>query len=232
MKIGVISDIHANAPALRAVLEAAKERGVERLLALGDFVGYYYWPDDCLELLAAWRCDAIRGNHEVMLQQARENRSTLADITRRYGSGLELALNQLDNVVLDALCDLDDDRLINVAGDKVLLCHGSPDNIDEYVYPDASEKTIARLAKSEADFIFFGHTHYPVIWKTGGVQIANPGSVGQPRNRRPGAHWLIWDTSDQSLTPRIEPYDVDRVVRACRDRDPHLPYLADVLLRH
>ena len=68
MKIGLLGDIHGNSRALRAVLESARVKGVEKLCLTGDFVGYYYHPDEVLDLLASWPNHAVRGNHEAMLR--------------------------------------------------------------------------------------------------------------------------------------------------------------------
>ena len=67
MRIGLLSDIHANAHALRAVLKSAKGKNVEKLLCCGDYVGYYYEPDRVIALLDEWDWDGISGNHETML---------------------------------------------------------------------------------------------------------------------------------------------------------------------
>ena len=67
MKIGLLADIHGNAHALRALLNAAKEKNVEKLLCCGDYVGYYYEPDKVIALLDEWDWDGVSGNHENML---------------------------------------------------------------------------------------------------------------------------------------------------------------------
>ena len=67
MKIGLLSDIHANAHALEAVLKSARKRKVKKLLCCGDYVGYYYEPDRTIALLNDWDWVGISGNHEAML---------------------------------------------------------------------------------------------------------------------------------------------------------------------
>ena len=81
------------------------------------------------------------------------------------------------------------------------------------------------------DLVVMGHTHYPLVKKQGGTLLVNPGSVGQPRNRRPGAAWAIFDTADRTVQLRSESYDSSDLVRECRLRHPELPYLSEVLLR-
>ena len=90
---------------------------------------------------------------------------------------------------------------------------------------------LERCAIQDFDLVVLGHTHYPMSHKIGRTLVVNPGSVGQPRNREPGAHWAIFDTVSRSLQRRMDAYDSAALVRECRRRHPELPYLADVLLR-
>ena len=230
MKIGVLADIHANLPALRATLSAARTAGVERLLIAGDLVGYYYWPAECFDLLAGWPHDMVVGNHEEMLRAVVDDVSALPPIRLRYGSGINVARETLGARIAPLLARPSTTRL-TIDGREVLLCHGSPSDTDQYVYPDAPESVRREMAVTGAEFVFFGHTHYPVQWQIGYTVVANPGSVGQPRDRRPGAQWLLWDTTAATMVHRREPYDIDRVVRECAARDPGNPYLAAVLTR-
>jgi len=79
--------------------------------------------------------------------------------------------------------------------------------------------------------VVFGHTHYPVLWNVEGRMAVNPGSVGQPRDRIPGACWALWDTDTDEIHLRREMYDAGGLVAECRARDPHLNFIADVLTR-
>ena len=114
---------------------------------------------------------------------------------------------------------------------NVLMCHGSPWDGDAYVYPDAPVDVRRRMVDDGCDIVFFGHSHYPVCWDKVGSRVVNPGSVGQPRNRRPGAHWALWDTEADEIELRCEAYDPEPVIAACRHHDPDIPYLRDVLTR-
>ena len=67
MRIGLLSDIHGNAHALKSVLKSAREKGVDKILCCGDYVGYYYEPDEVMFLLNDWDWVGISGNHEAML---------------------------------------------------------------------------------------------------------------------------------------------------------------------
>ena len=86
MKLALLADIHGNADALEAVLAAARRRGAKRLLCAGDFVGYYYEPARCFELLDAWRLDAVRGNHEDMFRDLELHPASAASFTERLAA--------------------------------------------------------------------------------------------------------------------------------------------------
>ena len=91
MKLGLLGDVHGNDRALAAVLGAASEANVDRLLVTGDLVGYYFSPRQVLNLLDDWD-SIVSGNHEVMLSRSRSNSDYLAEVSERYGSGLRVAL--------------------------------------------------------------------------------------------------------------------------------------------
>lgn len=229
MKIALLSDIHANEIALSAVLAEAHAGGAERLLCCGDFVGYYHAPAAMWELLAACAWDGIRGNHEDMLEQWIGGEGRHA-IHRRYGSGIAIAAVMPSAARADLLA-LPARRELEIEGRRVLLCHGSAWDPNHYVYPTASDEERARMASEGQDLVVFGHSHHPVLWRIGGTTIVNPGSVGQPRDRKPGACWAMWDTKSMDVTLRRTEFDGAAVAERARRIDPHLPYLSDVLTR-
>jgi putative phosphoesterase len=231
MKVALLGDVHGNHMALAAVLDAARRADVEKLLVTGDLVGYYFWPGEVLELLNGWSIAIVRGNHEDMLAQVRRDPAALAQIERQYGIGLRTALQQLSAQQLDWLGALPHPLALDVDGRHILLCHGAPWDVDHYVYPDASDADFERCAQQEYDLVVLGHTHYPVDRMIGRTHVVNPGSVGQPRNRQPGAHWALFDTGTGRVEARREDYDIAWVMERARELQPQLPYLSKVLAR-
>ena len=142
-----------------------------------------------------------------------------------------MAIEQIDTPQLDDLCALPHPLELVVDGCKILLCHGTPWDNDRYVYPDAKRELLDRCAIQEFDLVVLGHTHYPMCHKIGKTLLVNPGSVGQPRNRKPGAHWALFDVDSHEVTPRCEIYDAGQVIAESRRRHPDIPYLAEVLER-
>lgn len=232
MKVGILGDIHGNDYALRAVLHAASSLGVEQWLNTGDLIGYYFAPGRVMELLYGLECCSVRGNHEEMLSRCRLDPEALPAVRSLYGSGIDEALAQLSGAELDVLCGLPHPLPLVFDGRKILLCHGAPHEIDCYVYPDSDLAVLDGAALTEFDLVVTGHTHYP-MQKTLGEKtlLVNPGSVGQPRNRQPGAHWALYDTERGAVSFRCESYDCAPLQAEARSRHPELPYLADVLGR-
>lgn len=231
MKICILGDVHGNANGLSAVLNAAKKLGAECLLITGDLVGYYFKPKEVIELIEPWRKYLVRGNHEDMLMAARNNDAVLPEIERRYGSAISVALSTLDKDHLDMLCNLPHPLELELNGMKILLCHGTPWDNNAYVYPDAEEELINKCAMQQYDVVILGHTHYPMLKQVGKTQLVNPGSVGQPRNRQPGAQWAMLDTDSKEITLHNESYDMRPLLDDIKNRHPELPYLTEVLLR-
>lgn len=232
MKVGLLSDIHGNATALESVLSSAREKKVEKLLCCGDYVGYYYQAAKTLALLNEWEWEGVSGNHEAMLSDWLENRNR-KKIKDKYGSGIAIAAKELGEINAKFLFNKPSMTKILVDDKEVILCHGSPWNRDFYVYPDANKVIIEKMEKYDPsyDILVFGHTHYPILWEVGHKKIINPGSVGQPRDRKPGACWALWDTATNEVEFFREDYNCKPVIEMCEELDPENKYLKDVLVR-
>jgi putative phosphoesterase len=229
VKVALLGDIHGNDRALAAVLRGAERHGVERLLITGDLIGYYFWPKHVLELLAPWQFVAVRGNHEAMLAEARRNPDYLSSVETKYGSGLRVAIETISPEELDWLEKLPHPLEVEIESCRILLCHGAPWDINQYVYPDASQDLLERCTGTGHEVVVLGHTHYPMTHWIGGTMLLNPGSTGQPRKRDSGAEWALLDTDSIEVTLMKEPYDITPVVEASVARHPEIPFLANVL---
>jgi putative phosphoesterase len=229
VKLALLGDVHGNHIALSVVLAAARDAGAERLLCTGDLVGYYFWPAEVLDLLKPWSFTVVRGNHEDMLARARNDASYLEQVDRQYGTGLRVALDSLSSEQIDTLTNLPHPHEETIDGQRVLLCHGAPWDVDQYVYPDAKAELLARCASSGHDWVVLGHTHYPMQHTVGRTTVVNPGSVGQTRNRKPGAYWALLDTTSRSVSFRVEQYAFDEVASEAARRHPDMPYLQNIL---
>lgn len=232
MRIAVISDIHGNAHALRPVLADMANKGIDHLLIAGDFVGYYYRPDEVFALLKGWRWECIQGNHDAMLARFfQEDAQFKQKYRQHYGGGLDIASRVLTKTQTDFLKRLPEKRECIYGAHRLLLCHGSPWQQDEYIYPDAPDAVFERIAELEYDTVIMGHTHYPMIRKVGKTLIVNPGSVGQPRDYGSSASWVLLDIGrGEALIQRV-PFDPTPVIEDAQRYSPENAYLVNVLTR-
>lgn len=225
MKIALLSDIHGNGYALDAVIKAAHEEGVAHFLITGDFIGYYYNIDHIMSVLDKIDYDAVRGNHEDMYRALSDDNDR--SITARYGHSFD----RCKAVDISSLLNLPEKKELGIDGRSILLCHGTPWDHDAYMYPDAPDEMVNRVFEYHKDMVVYGHTHYQISWKHGDQWIVNPGSVGQPRDYKPGASWALWNTESNAVELRREAYDIQAVIEDCMKYDPDHHFLRDVLIR-
>ena len=233
MKIALFSDIHSNARALETVLASAEIAHVDAFMVAGDLVGYYFEAKTVLNLIKSHHKPfyLVRGNHEEMLLKAITCPTYLREISDRYGPGIELALSQLSDLDVEWIANLPHLLEISDVGCPILLCHGSPYSVDEYVYPDANLGDLIASLPKHPKVLIMGHTHYPFAKTEGDCLVVNPGSVGQPRNRVPGAHWALLDTQTLHVDLLVEAYDTAQLRQSCIELAPDYPYLHEVLIR-
>ena len=228
MKVAVISDIHANLPALEAVLAEIDRDPPDEIWCLGDVVGYGAQPNECARIIAERATVCLAGNHDLAAldaldissfspaaaEAARWTRGQLEDEPRKFLSGLEATDESHD----------------------VAIYHGSPrDPVWEYVlWPEQAGECISRQATRVA---MVGHSHVALCFRasddgdidaTQGAQVAagttldvsdgrwllNPGSVGQPRDGDPRASWLVLDTEAWTASYKRVDYPVDEAAEA------------------
>ncbi len=231
MKVGILSDIHGNDVALEAVLADARSMGVKHLLILGDIVGYYYHPDKVLEQLQAWSHDMILGNHEQMMIQSMNDEEKLAQVTRKYGSGIKKALQCLTQDQLHYLSNLPVSMKVVLDGVVFGLYHGSPRDTDEYIYPDVEIEALKSINSTGDDYVLMGHTHHPMCTHMDKTVFINPGSVGQPRDMGGLASWALVNTDNGMIVQRRVKFVVDKLIKECKENDPEIPYLREILIR-
>jgi putative phosphoesterase len=231
MKIGVLSDIHGNSYALKEVLRAAEIEGVEELIILGDFTGYYYHTHQVLDLLSEWRCTSIKGNHDEMLEGIFKGSVGADTIRLKYGSGHKFALQDLSPARLNFLFELPDKLSYTVDGIRLSLNHGSPWDKGLYIYPNADSEVMKKCDDPEYDFVLIGHSHYPFIHKNQYSTLVNPGSVGQSRLEGGYANWAVIDTKIKSLELKETKYNISELISEIAINDPDIPYLREILLR-
>ena len=232
MKIAVLSDIHGNADALTAVLVEAKKNNVQELLILGDCVGYYYHTDLVFEKLFEWECHWVFGNHEKLLLSFIDGDNTVKDkLRKKYGRGFDYCVEKLPEDILRFIRELKATKKIDFENVSILMCHGSPWNYDEYIYPDASIDKLMQCDQRGVDFVLMGHTHYPFVFKGTHSIIANVGSVGQSRVLGGVANWALIDTNNKSYVTKHTLYNTEKLKKEVKLINPELSYLWEILDR-
>ena len=232
MKIAILSDIHGNSYALRAVLNDIRRQGIVNLFILGDLVGYYYFPDEVLRMLEDFNTKIIQGNHEAILKSLINETLDAEDVRKKYGSGAAFALQKLSTDQINSLTNLPTSLKFTFDNIRFTLCHGSPWDPNHYVYPNASLEILNKCTLGlSSDFLLLGHTHHPFMTLSNGVLILNPGSVGQPRDQNYGASWAIINTDNKTVIFKQTPYDCSSLVRDIARFDSDIAFLKNVLTR-
>ena len=222
MRYAILSDIHGNLEALRAVLADCRDRA-EAVLCLGDTVGYGADPLPCVELVAERAQVIVGGNHEYAVA----GRLDLAWFNRYARAAAEWTRERLDDdhrVYLGAL------PLVADVGDATLV-HASPAQPDEWEYLVTAEDGFAAFPHFATRWCFVGHSHTPGVWSLGSAgpehhagtvnvqaqrgrrYIVNVGSVGQPRDGDPRAAYAVWDVDAGRVEVRRLVYDVSAARR-------------------
>lgn len=232
MKIALLSDIHANLPAMEAALANIDTRKPDAVYCLGDLVGYNVWPNEVIHLIQKRNIATLAGNHDLKVPKpGSENPAEV--------SGKNYAYSIVGNAEREYLLTLPAHiRLeFQLNGEKlnVLFVHGSPCSVNEYILEDMEESLLAEIMQeANADILCFGHSHKPYhrIINTGTNgenyfrHAINIGSVGKPKDNNPkGCYVLLTINTDCSVTYKdalkIEfirfEYDVEKAAKAVED---------------
>lgn len=186
-QIAVFGDIHANLPALEAVLADIDERGITDLYCLGDLVGYATQPDAVIDLLQARNVHTLMGNYDEAIGNDWD------DCGCNYTDPVDIAHAEQSMTWTRAntsaeskayLRSLPGHLRADVGGLRVLMCHGSPRKINEALLDNRPDKTFTRLLHDyAAEVLVCGHTHLPYHRTLpDGRHAVNAGSVGKPED--------------------------------------------------
>ena len=225
MRYLILSDIHSNDDALHAVLARVRRKRFDRVVVLGDFVGYGANPNQVIDRIRDFKKQKrmIRGNHDkvvcgiesgdlfnpVALKAARWTTEKLTPRNRKFLEALPLGPVGVDGAFA--------------------ICHGSPRDEDAYIFTDYD--AYLNFRETESAVCFFGHSHIPCVFtlephgilvelieadrvkytlKKGLRYLINPGSIGQPRDRNAAASYAIFDADEGVVHFDRVPYPVDK----------------------
>jgi putative phosphoesterase len=228
-QITVFGDVHANMPALEAVLADIARRGLTNLYCLGDLVGYGTFPNEVIAAIREQDIPAIMGNYDEGVGHNSDDcgcayTEPAAEALGKRSIAWSNAHTSPENKAY--LRGLVDKIPLQLGDLKVMLVHGSPRKINEYLFADRPEKSLIRLLDMVgADVLVCGHTHLPyhrVL--SDGRQVINAGSVGKPKDNDPRPGYITLSAEGTSLTVdfiRVE-YDVEAAAQAIETTEmPH-----------
>ena len=224
MRYAILADIHANLEALQAVVRSMAADRIDRVVCLGDIVGYHADPSACLALMHTLSPIWIAGNHD----RAVTGQITLAGFSRMATKAVQWTRDRLTAAELEMLANM---PLRVVVGGDLLAVHGAwhPETGCEWTSLDNDEQR--RLSfdaiaghPSGARICAIGHTHVVGIYRYDGQEIKtmrsdnlvldrqayyliNPGSIGEPRSSDHRASYFVYDTESMLLTTRRIEYD-------------------------
>ena len=242
MKIALFSDIHANLPALEAFFKDVDNRKPDAIFCLGDLVGYNIWPNEVINKIRERGIPTIAGNYDFGIGRSSD------DCGCAYKTDDDKANGAISISVTNELVKEDERKYLRTLpahlraefqlnNDKLnlLLVHGSPRKINEYLFEDRDEKSLLRIMQdADADIMCFGHTHKPYHRVLNSFQenknhfrhAINIGSVGKPKDGNPKGGYVILTINDFSNTQVKESvevefirfdYDIEKAAKAVED---------------
>jgi putative phosphoesterase len=223
MRIALIGDVHANLPALEAVLAHADNLGAEAIWNVGDFVGYGAFPDEVVRRLRKRDAVSIIGNYDKKVLRFKKKKEKWRRSKRQEKFlAFQWAYNHLSKKSRKYLRSLPKEIRLEIAGKRVLLTHGSPISNEEPLTPHTPDDRLRELAEiAQADVIICGHSHQAFTRQVDGVWFINTGSVGRPDDGDPRAAYAILDIEADSLEAhhyRVA-YEVEEAIAAIRQSE-------------
>jgi len=229
MKAAIISDIHGNCEAFRAVLADIEKSEVDRIISLGDNIGYGPEPDKVVQMIMARGIPSVKGNHELAI----EDEEYLAWFNPVARKSLLKTRELLSQSSIDYVSNLE----LFLSADGCRYVHGfPPDSPLIYMFQASETRKIQILEKIPERLCFIGHTHTLEMIGFDGEEmeygdlsqgvthleadkkyIINIGSVGQPRDNGNEAKYVIWDSLADTIDVRFIAYDIAAVVQKIKD---------------
>lgn len=206
MKFAVIGDIHSNIYALESVLEDIKSKNVDFIVSTGDLVGYLPFPNEVIDLVRKERVIVVQGNHDQAIANAKAvsqeeleqmtEQEVLAKASACYTAAIITEENRHYLRKLPQFLGFRQGEL------EILVVHGSPRSINEYLYE--SSPALEEISEDgQYDVIICGHTHIPYHKEIKGKQYINAGSVGKPKHGNGQATYVVVEIFNHTVACEI-----------------------------
>lgn len=193
MIYALFSDIHSNLFALESALKEIRKKGVEKILVAGDICGKGPQPFEVLEVLKSLNCITVKGNSDIKFLSSKYSKENLTLKKKEL-------LNWLSTL-----------PLIKFVDEKILLCHGSPLKVTDYIYPTITKEALLKKIEGfeTPKAVATGHSHLPFAKKFGEILVVNGGSVGKPIDGDPRGSFAIFEIAGRKAKGEIFRFDYD-----------------------
>lgn len=229
MLLAVFSDVHANVPALAAVLKDIETRKTHKVICAGDLVGYAPYPNEVVDLVRGKAITCVTGNYDDAVGHDRfvcgcDYKDEKSQFLGTQSIGW--TKQNTSEHSKEFLRRLPKELRIECSNYKVLVVHGSPRALNEYLFentPDDYLNTL--LQESNTDILICGHTHLPYHKALPNGHVINVGSVGKPKHGDPNALYALIDIKENGIEKNISvkfikvPYDYEAVARAIENSE-------------
>jgi predicted phosphodiesterase len=219
--ITIFGDIHANLPALEAVWQDMEQRELPNRFCLGDLVGYGTFPNEVVEFIQAQQVPTLIGNYDQGVGHSSD------DCGCAYRDAVSKALGVRSIAWSNAETSPENKEFLRslpfsiplqLGQKRVLLVHGSPRKVNEYLYADRPDSSFERvLDAAGADILVCGHTHLPYHKVLpSGRHVINAGSVGKPKDHDPRTGYIVLEARGEDIDVQFirVAYDIERAAQA------------------
>ncbi len=215
MRIALLSDLHANLPATRAVLQDAAQIGCDAVWCAGDVVGRGPHPNEVVDLLRTLETPTVQGNWDEAVGMGREVTGSIWESPETEAQGklsLEWTMSRTTEENMAWLRQLPPALRFEVEGRAARVFHGTPLKQNEYLWEDRPSRYFARIASDEGEDLFcFGHTHETYHKVSGQAHFVAAGSVGCGEANDPSARYAVIYLTDADLVVGFRGVEYDRV---------------------
>jgi putative phosphoesterase len=220
-RITIFGDIHANLPALEVVWADMDARGLDNRYCLGDLVGYGVFPNEVVAFIREQGVPTLMGNYDQGVGQNSDDCGcayTKPEDEARGKQSIAWTNAHTSDANKRFLTTLHAQLALRLGALRVVLVHGSPRRINEYLFEDRPATSLERLLDQvEADVLVCGHTHLPYHRVLpSGRHVVNAGSVGKPKDGDPRAGYVVLTAPEGALEVEFcrVAYDIERIAQA------------------
>ena len=224
-RIALISDIHGNIEALNNVLNNISKQKIDKsdIYSIGDLVGYGPRPSEVVQLIIDNNIQSVLGNYDeavgFYLPTCGCSIESKSDKIRTENS-LSWTDKNTSECIKEYLRTLEEEISLEIEGYKLLLTHGSPISINDYIFEHEQEKQEEIADELEEDILISGHTHFPYFKNINNKLFINPGSVGRPKDGDNRACYCIVEFGEKINVEFIRvSYDIEKVAKEIEESE-------------